>query len=311
MRTRILFFATALAAFAPACASSPDDAINEYDDEATDGKADGYSTESTYYSARPDLRRCVSPVCGGLWVKRAGRTLTKCANGQYAAECYVAEADYHRLSFTGDEASSFNARFSSGQALVRGSLGQKSYGSFGSLGVLTATEAWRAASDHAPTGRLYRVTDSGVECITTPCPTLHAAQLNWTTSRNFTDLGLDAVAASDDDVSKAWDLVGRSSVLVAGAFKTVYHSGPAGNGTALVSSQLYLPVKHETATTKCYVGGCSSQICSSQQGVISTCEWRAEYACYRGAECTVQADGQCGWTQTDALKACLASPPPL
>lgn len=57
----------------------------------------------------------------------------------------------------------------------------------------------------------------------------------------------------------------------------------------------------------CYVGGCSSQVCSDDPDVITTCEWREEYACYRNATCERQADGECGWTQTDSLMECLAS----
>ncbi|MEN9653970.1 MAG: hypothetical protein RL235_82, partial [Chlamydiota bacterium] len=55
----------------------------------------------------------------------------------------------------------------------------------------------------------------------------------------------------------------------------------------------------------CYVGGCSSQICSDQQGVVTTCEYKEEYACYKTAKCERQADGKCGWTQTPELIACL------
>ena len=58
----------------------------------------------------------------------------------------------------------------------------------------------------------------------------------------------------------------------------------------------------------CYVGGCSSQVCSDEEGVVSTCEWREEYACYQGAACERQADGECGWTQTDELRECLGEP---
>jgi hypothetical protein len=40
--------------------------------------------------------------------------------------------------------------------------------------------------------------------------------------------------------------------------------------------------------------------------VVSTCEWRPEYACYADATCEVQDDGACGWTETDELRDCLA-----
>ena len=55
----------------------------------------------------------------------------------------------------------------------------------------------------------------------------------------------------------------------------------------------------------CYVGGCSGQLCSDQEGLVSTCIWKEEFACYDTATCERQTDGQCGWTQTDALAACI------
>lgn len=61
-------------------------------------------------------------------------------------------------------------------------------------------------------------------------------------------------------------------------------------------------VPHEK---KCYVGGCSSQLCSDEPGRASTCEYREEYACYKSAVCEVQPSGQCGWTPTASFTACL------
>jgi hypothetical protein len=61
----------------------------------------------------------------------------------------------------------------------------------------------------------------------------------------------------------------------------------------------------------CVPSGCSGQVCADvDSNIVTTCEWRDEYACYRDAECTQQADGSCGWTPTAELEACLADPPP-
>src|SRR5262249_43559658 len=57
----------------------------------------------------------------------------------------------------------------------------------------------------------------------------------------------------------------------------------------------------------CYIGGCSSQICSDRDDISSTCEWTEKYACYREATCERQAGGACDWTATPELTACLAS----
>lgn len=61
--------------------------------------------------------------------------------------------------------------------------------------------------------------------------------------------------------------------------------------------------------TQCFVGGCSRQLCTDTPDAVSTCEYRAEYACYQSATCERQASGQCGWTPSGTLSACLANPP--
>jgi len=55
----------------------------------------------------------------------------------------------------------------------------------------------------------------------------------------------------------------------------------------------------------CFVGGCSGQVCSDKEGIITTCIWEPSFACYQDATCERQANGKCGWTQTDALEECL------
>jgi len=59
----------------------------------------------------------------------------------------------------------------------------------------------------------------------------------------------------------------------------------------------------------CAVAGCSGQLCVSAaeaEGIVTTCEFKAEYACYREASCEPQANGRCGWTQSAELKQCIA-----
>lgn len=65
--------------------------------------------------------------------------------------------------------------------------------------------------------------------------------------------------------------------------------------------------KPTPALGKCYVGGCSAQVCSDQEGMASTCEYRPEYACYKKSTCERQTTGKCGWTTNKELNACLAS----
>jgi hypothetical protein len=55
----------------------------------------------------------------------------------------------------------------------------------------------------------------------------------------------------------------------------------------------------------CFIGGCSGEICSDQEGAVSTCEYREEYACYESATCERQEGGECGWTPTQELQLCF------
>lgn len=64
-------------------------------------------------------------------------------------------------------------------------------------------------------------------------------------------------------------------------------------------------VRSATVSGGCYIGGCSSQICSDKKDVVSTCEYTEAYACYNTAKCERQTDGKCGWTQTPGLVKCL------
>jgi hypothetical protein len=58
----------------------------------------------------------------------------------------------------------------------------------------------------------------------------------------------------------------------------------------------------------CLKTGCSGTVCAEEDRV-TTCEFKPEYACYRDAVCERQPAGECGWTTTPELEACLADPP--
>jgi len=74
-----------------------------------------------------------------------------------------------------------------------------------------------------------------------------------------------------------------------------------------------IPENNETesgATVEegCVVGGCNGEICqdADEEPLVSICIYKPEYVCYKSATCERQANGKCGWTQTDELEICLA-----
>lgn len=94
---------------------------------------------------------------------------------------------------------------------------------------------------------------------------------------------------------------------------------PASTSTSASTSTTPVPTSapssgsgKESATGECFVGGCSSQICSGSPDavdMVTTCEFRAEYACYRLTKCERQSEtGKCGWTPTVEFISCLSNP---
>lgn len=67
------------------------------------------------------------------------------------------------------------------------------------------------------------------------------------------------------------------------------------------------PTKRPTsAKNGCIVGGCNGEICSDTD-MASPCIYKPEFECYKNAQCEIQEDGECGWTLTSELTACLGA----
>jgi Domain of unknown function (DUF6748) len=250
------------------------------------------SSNSTYFTVRPDLRRCAAPLCGGYYVRPVNNLLIRCA-GRLAAECHV-----HAIDWSGQP------QVDAGKALLRGEVLPNPYGRFGSLGLFRVSESWQAASDKHPTDVFYRVRDRGVRCITFPCPSHGEMKLNSSFSQSIAGVDLTGAGASEELVSQALAAIsGGEGVLVTGIHATV--TGPGGKMPQLKATQFYLRAGKTQAMKPCIKTGCSSQVCSDKN-VITTCEWRPEYACYQKAVCERQGNGNCGFTPSAELNACLS-----
>jgi len=70
------------------------------------------------------------------------------------------------------------------------------------------------------------------------------------------------------------------------------------------------PASQPAPANDCVKTGCSGTVCAEPgKEVVTTCEYKAEYACYEKAACERQADHSCGWTQSPELASCLQHPP--
>jgi hypothetical protein len=190
---------------------------------------------SVYLVIRPDLRRCASPMCGGFFVKRANYGTTRCADGSYKDECYVPAISTTALGFDDGERDYFDGRARAGLTLVKAKLAAKSYGSFGNLGVLNVTEAWDGWTEQALAGTLHAVDSTGIVCISAPCPTLHATQLNRTNrDQQITDLDLSALTAAEETKAEALNLAYAGQLLVAGEIDHCGHGEIVLRATAVL-----------------------------------------------------------------------------
>lgn len=252
---------------------------------------DNRASPSGFYSFRRDLRRCASPRCGGYFIRLVNQSRTRCADNRFQRECYVANIEWDGQTEPDND-----------RALLRGSMRTRGDRN-GRYGVLRVSEVWNAASSNQSGGTVYRVRDRGIQCITHPCETHHEATLNSSVHRNIAGVELAAAGASDDLLNQANQaMTSPDGILVSGFHSPV--RGPAGRSQILKATQFYLRTKGTVSQKPCMKTGCSSQVCADKE-VITTCEWRREYECYRKAACERQANGECGWTQTPELRACL------
>ena len=197
---------------------------------------------ATHYTAtRADLRRCAFPACGGYFVKAVNRALTRCADGTLQKECHVTTLNTSALSWSDADRTAFEKAFSSRQALVRGQLVALK----GSTGVksdtLVITEGWAAQAGSKPLGVFYQLKNSGMVCITTPCPTLTETTLNYPISQNIHGLDLAASGATPAKVAAGNQALASTGVIAAGNHRSV--TGPAGQGLEFVATEFYLPFR--------------------------------------------------------------------
>jgi Domain of unknown function (DUF6748) len=191
----LLAVASLAALTAAACAAPTESAADSSEDELRAVHAEGY------FEVRPDLRACVSPMCGGLFVRLLNQDKTACAGGEAKDACYVATVDTSALHLP----ESLASRIAAGaNVIVKGQLRDKAYDRFGNLGVLVASEAFvagDAGDTTAHDSRFYLVKTEQVECVRAPCPELfHETLLN--TKGDGTTVGaldLDQATVSPDE----------------------------------------------------------------------------------------------------------------
>jgi hypothetical protein len=313
---RSLYLSFASLSLITACSTS-EEIVDELagetaEDIAADGKADGAVDGTyTYFKVSSDTRKCAAPFCGGFHIERLNRTTTDCHDGSNSDRCYTPELDFSESGLTQEQKdqlllASSKGSFDSGAfGLVRGRFAPRSTGDVEpQLGRFIVTEAWVADSDAVADGVFVKVRDAGVRCIQSPCESMIEKGLNGSRRANIAAIDYSAAGLTTEQLdSVGYELFEAHGVIIAGDRFTVNEEGRKARGRT--ATAVYRRLTVEAPSGECFVGGCSGQVCSDQDGVITTCEWQEEYACYQTATCERQATGECGWTPTPELEACL------
>jgi hypothetical protein len=196
---------------------------------------------------RQDFRKCAYPMCGGYFVKAVNKARTRCADGTLQGECHAVQLNTRALGWTDEQRAAFNAQFAQGKAIVRGALEPAPAG-FYTADQLTITEAWSAQGKKKPMGNFYGVKNTGIVCITTPCPSLAATKLNTLTKPVNPSLDLSAAGVDDKTLQTAYEALGTSSgILTAGVIVPMSVTGTLDGKPRrelrLIANQFYIPAK--------------------------------------------------------------------
>jgi hypothetical protein len=248
---------------------------SDSDSEVTAGEdLTGASNAGYYVVTHHDQRRCASPMCGGLFVKRVNQAKTLCADGTLADECYVSEIGYNGIGLSDREESELAAAVGSGKALIKARLYKKTFNGT-TLGTLKASEGWLGATGSAANGTFYRGADNGIRCAKAPCASLTAYGLNGADSHNVIaiKLGTTATAADADVLARAEDaLFTKEGVLFAGGVALPKCMPGANCGPFATATEFYVRVTH-TEGRSC--GGRGMGTCSAGQ----YCNWKTADIC--------------------------------
>ena len=181
----------------------------EGDDLVSSADSELGTSARSYVVARKDRRQCLLPGCGGWFVHDVNRATLK--------EVYVDWFDFSEADVATDyQDAALNA--ADGDVVFYGRLAPRERG----VVRFMVTSAWRGLPGTTErTGDVFfTMVDSGIRCITTPCPSLSATKLHSSAKLQVHDF--DLTRASLPLVDQNW-LAGRvisNGGLVAGALVT-------------------------------------------------------------------------------------------
>lgn len=215
--TSISLALVSISTLAIGCAAQDDAADDDFAGEADlnpdDSKTDGGTKYDSYYTVEgiQALGNIGSNPPILYVMRRANASKTTCADGTRREGCAVTTLDFSAIKFAETQErglrGALSQKINDGEIalMVRGKLLSDKF---------VATEVWQQQADlsgvpnRGAYGVAVKIKDSGIRCITTPCPGLREDKLNSTTSgtlngmqlptEELTNLAYDAVYGNED-----------------------------------------------------------------------------------------------------------------
>jgi hypothetical protein len=250
------------------CAVNADRADTEGDvdgDEAAASKSPAY----TFYRVRRDFRKCMFPMCGGVYYRQVNVAKTNCVGGGSAEWCYAAEWDFSAVKSPELE----NAAFAD-TAIVRATIGKKTingdkwatFNVYEGYKAITETPVTETFASVDP--RFYLVKDNGIRCITAPCFSTDALRLNTSFKTTLSGYDLSGIAGADlDQLDAVAGIMVNSGVVLFGTIK--------GTDRVLAATQAYLKVTSDpnfcTDDSQCTLSTYTQSVTSKSECYCPMC----------------------------------------
>lgn len=194
-----------------------------------------------YYTIRRDFRKCISPICGGFFIKQNNLKATPCFDGVFRKECYVSSIDWSSLNVGYDQLAKFQSQTDS-RLILRGNLVPEKFDGFEEFAKLQVKEVFVAATKAPAKGTFVGLKDNGIVCVTIPCFSTDNLVLNQPNRSTISSFDLSQVGATPEQLEAANKAIFNQGLIAVGVTKKTGDVDAINGGTEFVATQFYLRV---------------------------------------------------------------------